>query len=100
MPVSVSRSRTVLFFGVKCDKRESKDEYNKFKEALEGGHSNPWWPWYDVPTGLNLNPRNPTRKDLDLIKKLMEEKKVQQYVKELVSGVDKLWKSIKDAGLV
>lgn len=89
-----------IIFGVKCDRRESKDEYNKFKEALEGGRSNPWWPWYDVPTGLNLNPKNPTRKDLDLIKKLMEEKKMQQYVKELVSGVDKLWKSIKDAGLV
>ena len=91
-----------IIFGVRCHKEESKDEYTKFKEALEGalkgGSSNPWWPWYDDPTDLNL--RNPTRKDLGLIKKLMEEKKRQQYVKELVSGVDKLWKSIKDAGLV
>ena len=83
-----------IFFGVRCDKKECEDEYNKLKEALKGGRSNPWWAWYDFST--DLNPRNPTKKDFEL---LANKEERQKYVRELVSGIRELWERVKKVNL-
>ena len=84
-----------IFYGVLCPREENECEYNKFKEALEGGRSDRWYPWWRyVPTDLKL--KYPTREDLEL---LTNEKARQEYAAEVASGVGEVWEKIKDAGL-
>ena len=84
-----------IFYGVLCPREENECEYNKFKEALEGGRSDRWYPWWRyVPTDLKL--KYPTREDLKL---LANDESRQKYATEVASGVGEVWEKIKDAGL-
>ena len=84
-----------IFYGVLCPREENECEYNKFKEALEGGRSDRWYPWWRyVPTDLKL--KYPTREDLKL---LANDESRQKYAAEVASGVGEVWEKIKDAGL-
>ena len=87
-----------IYFGVKCQKEKSEDEYNRLREALEPipgqSLSNEWWPWHRYALDLNL--KYPSRKNLRL---LVNEDKRQEYVAAVVSGVGDVWKRIKEVGL-
>ena len=90
-----------IYFGVKYWKEKGEHEFGKLKERLKGFETtseNDWWPWLCwEPTDRNPNLRNPSRQDLEL---LVSDEQRQQYVKNLVSRVRKLWEFMDEKGLI
>ena len=89
-----------IYVGVWCHitKDEiTKDEYKNIKDKLEGGgHSDDHWPWYKRhPKDVNL--KNPTREDLELLANDCERKK---YAADIAASASEVWEMIEKAGLV
>ena len=83
-----------IFFGVRCP-RNNGDERNNLDQILEavpGGCSSEWWPWYRWARG-DLNLKNPTRENLKL---LSNEKDRQKYAQNIAEDLGKVWDALKD----
>ena len=83
-----------IFFGVRCP-RNNGDERNNLDQILEavpGGCSSEWWPWWRWDRG-ELNLKNPiTRENLEL---LSNEKDRQKYAQNIAEDLGRVWKAIK-----
>ena len=85
-----------IFFGVYCETGPRKEKYQKLAAKFQGWHSNDVWPLFRYPpTDLNL--KHTSREQLTL---LANDKSMQGYVAEVVSGVSTLWQGIKESDLV
>ncbi|MCY3665884.1 MAG: hypothetical protein OXH81_09530 [Gemmatimonadetes bacterium] len=91
-----------IWFGVSCSKKDYKHKYDKIKKSLEsfldGGEPDteemyPWWRYAD--TDLNL--KNPTREDLEMLANKDERKKV---VRKVAQGLQELLEVIEDIAMV
>ena len=88
-----------IYFGIKCDKKAHKKEYNDLVEAIEvckdiSEHSESPWPyWKDAGSDLNL--KYPTRENLAF---LLNEEKRQEYATKIAHGLKEVWQIVKDAG--
>ena len=86
-----------ICFGVVCSKEISESEYSGLKRSLERGRSGSAGYLWQCPRGFeHLDLRNPRREDL---KMLGSKKGRKQFVEEIVSGMQGVWKRVKDAGL-
>ena len=86
-----------IFFGVRCH-RADRDECNNFDRVLEavpGGRlkSTDWWPYRWTPRG-DLNLKNPTRENLQL---LSNEKDRQKYAQNIAEDLGKVWDALKNS---
>ena len=89
-------------FGVYCSKKKHEHKYDKIKKALEsflsGGEPDteeeyPWWIYADT----NLNLKNPTREDLEMLANKDKRKKV---VRKVTQGLQELLEVIEDIAMV
>ena len=88
-----------IYFGVCCFKKEYEEEYNKLREALKdviGGElDDDYWPWHKYANG-DLNLKNPTRENLEL---LSNDDGRKNYAQGIAQGVKRVWNTIKENGL-
>jgi hypothetical protein len=91
-----------IWFGVYCSKKKHEHKYDKIKKALEsflsGGEPDteemyPWWRYADT----NLNLKNPTREDLEMLANKDKRKKV---VRKIAQGLQELLEVIEDIAMV
>ena len=91
-----------IWFGVYCSKEDHKHKYCKIKKSLESFLSDgepdtekmyPWWRYADT----NLNLKNPTREDLEI---LSNEEKRKKVVRKVVQGLQELLEVIEDIAMV
>ena len=91
-----------IWFGVYCSKKDHKHKYDKMKKSLEsflsGGEPDteemyPWWRYADT----NLNLKNPTREDLEM---LSNEDKRKKVVRKIAQGLQELLEVIGDIAMV
>ena len=91
-----------IWFGVYCSKKDHKHKYDKIKKSLEsflsGGEPDteevyPWWRYTDT----NLNLKNPTREDLEMLANKNKRKKV---VRKIAQGLQELLEVIEDIAMV
>lgn len=91
-----------IWFGVYCSKKDHKHKYDKIKKSLEsflgGGEPDteemyPWWRYADT----NLNLKNPTREDLEM---LSNEEKRKKVVRKVAQGLQELLEVIEDIAMV
>ena len=91
-----------IWFGVYCSKKDHKHKYDKIKKSLEsflsGGEPDteemyPWWRYADT----NLNLKNPTREDLEMLANKDKRKKV---VRKVAQGLQELLEVIEDIAMV
>ena len=91
-----------IWFGVYCSKKEHEHKYDKIKKSLEsflsGGEPDteemyPWWRYADT----NLNLKNLTREDLEI---LSNEEKRKKVVRKVVQGLQELLEVIEDIAMV
>ena len=91
-----------IWFGVYCSKKEHEHKYDKIKKSLEsflsGGELDnekmyPWWRYADT----NLNLKNPTREDLEMLANKDKRKKV---VRKVAQGLQELLEVIEDIAMV
>ena len=94
--LGVEVGRANIYIGVRCH-IDNKNEYENIKENLKGGKSPeecwPWWEWH--PEDVNL--KNPTRKNLEL---LADDCKRQKYAADIATRASEVWQKLQDAGLV
>ena len=94
--LGVEVGRANIYIGVRCHKGNEK-EYENIERKLQGGKSPeecwPWWEWH--PEDVNL--KNPTRKNLEL---LADDCKRQKYAADIAACANKVWEMIQNAGLV
>ena len=100
--VGARRSDGHIWFGVSCSKKDHKRKYDKIKKSLEsflsGGEPDteemyPWWRYADT----NLNLKNPTREDLEM---LANEEKRKKVVRKVAQGLQELLEVIEDIAMV
>ena len=88
-----------IVFGVHYAKEKDAAKYSRLKEALKnvnGGKSNPWWPWYRCADG-GLDLRNPTPENLEFVSKLLSDEEARtKYVEEIVHRLKPLWDAGED----
>ena len=91
-----------IWFGVYCSEKDHKRKYDKIKKSLEsflsGGEPDteemyPWWRYADT----NLNLKNPTREDLEMLANKDKRKKV---VRKVAQGLQELLEVIEDIAMV
>ena len=89
-----------IWFGVGCSKEKNEDKYDMLKEALDEGVSDgesdneyPWWRYAD----RNLNLKNPTREDFELLSNNVER---QKYGKEIVEYLKLVLEVLEDIAMV
>ena len=91
-----------IWFGVYCSEKDHKHKYDKIKRSLEsflsGGEPDtekmyPWWRYADT----NLNLKNPTRADLEMLANKEQRKKV---VRKIAQGLQELLEVIEDIAMV
>ena len=91
-----------IWFGVYCSEKDHKHKYDKIKKSLEsflsGGEPDteemyPWWRYADT----NLNLKNPTREDLEMLANKDKRKKV---VRKVAQGLQELLEVIEDIAMV
>ena len=91
-----------IWFGVYCSEKDHKHKYDKIKKSLEsflsGGEPDteemyPWWRYADT----NLNLKNPTREDLEMLANKDKRKKV---VRRVAQGLQELLEVIEDIAMV
>ena len=85
-----------IYFGVYCEKGSGKEKYERFAASLQGWEKEDNWPLYRY-SATDLNLKHTPREQLAV---LANEKSRQDYVAEVVSGVNALWESLKKYGLV
>ena len=88
-----------IIFGVHYAKEKDEAKYSRLKEALKnvnGGKSNPWWPWYRCADG-GLDLRNPTPENLEFVSKLLSDEEARKkYVEEIAHRLKPVWDAGKD----
>ncbi len=91
-----------IWFGVYYSAESHKHKYDKIKRSLEsflsGGEPDtekmyPWWRYADT----NLNLKNPTRADLEMLANKEQRKKV---VRKIAQGLQELLEVIEDIAMV
>ena len=91
-----------IWFGVYYSAESHKHKYDKIKRSLEsflsGGEPDtekmyPWWRYADT----NLNLKNPTRADLEMLANKEKRKKV---VRKIAQGLQELLEVIEDIAMV
>ena len=97
--VEIDTYNRCVWYGVRCSKKKTPEEYKHIKATLDGGSDGSgWWPWWDYPNApLNLNPRAPKREQLRL---LANEDRRSECVSGLVEEVSMLWQEIKAKDLI
>ena len=86
----------VIYFGVKCNKKDHKEEYKKLRKAgrdISRTPGSPWPCWQCANSDLDL--KYPTRETLEF---LSNKEKRQEYVAEIARGLNKVWQKVKNAG--
>ncbi len=88
-----------IVFGVLYAKEKDEAKYSRLKEALKnvnGGKSNPWWPWYRCADG-GPDLRNPTPENLEFVSKLLSDEEARKkYVEEIAHRLKPVWDAGKD----
>ena len=91
-----------IWFGVYCSEKDHKHKYDKIKKSLgsflNGGEPDteemyPWWKYADT----NLNLKNPTREDLEMLANKDKRKKI---VRKIAQGLQELLEVIEDIATV
>lgn len=100
--VGVHGSNGRIWFGVYCSEKDHKHKYDKIKKSLEsflsGGEPDteemyPWWRYADT----NLNLKNPTREDLEM---LADKDKRKKVARKVAQGLQELLEVIEDIAMV
>lgn len=85
-----------IFLGVRChrDNREERNELDQILKAVPGKRSdkNEWWLWWRWDRG-ELDLKNPTRENLEL---LSNEETRQKYVQNIAEDLGQVWNVLKD----
>ena len=88
-----------IIFGVHYAKEKDEAKYSRLKEVLKnvnGGKSNPWWPWYRCADG-GLDLRNPTPENLEFVSRLLSDEEARKkYVEEIAHRLKPVWDAGKD----
>ena len=86
-----------IFLGVRChrDNKKERNELDQVLEAVPGRRSDEdeWWPWWRWDRG-ELNLKNPTRENLQL---LSNEKDRQKYAQNIAEDLGKVWDVLKNS---
>ena len=86
-----------ICFGLVCSGEIGEGEYSELKKSLDRRRSEGAGYLWQSPRGFEyLDLRNPRREDLEM---LASKKQRRQYVEEIVSGMQGVWKRVKEAGL-
>ena len=89
----------LIKFGVRCHKKEHKDEHNRLKILMEDLRDNEgpteWWPWHRSASG-DLRLKFPTRENLKL---LADAHARRRYAESIADGLSRVAERIKECTL-
>ena len=90
-------AENTIRFGVVCTRQISLNDYGELKKSLDRRRGEGAGYLWQCPRGFeHLNLRNPGREDLKI---LGSKRGRKQYIEEIVSGMQGVWKRVKDGGL-
>ena len=95
--IEMGRGYPSVWYGVRCNRKQTPDAYERIKQELQGKGMNDWWPWWACPSGpVSPSPKAPEKEHLRL---LADRDRREVFVHDLVEGTARTWEKIKSKGL-